>query len=320
MANWVNEGLVNINNKYKGKAHIPTKVIPVPDDFKAQYKNTIAAMWMKRGKGFYLDSTLIVNVDYFNNAHKSIGEYLKCLNFKSTPRADGGNDVQMKFLPFFSTDKQMNIMQQASKFATGKATKMDIVSLKKAIADYFSYDDFVNEKPMVIINDVYSQKGVVDLLKKYMKQGSFKSVEELEKISKNKQVDYLREAFSTLSANSPLKQVPSSKILAAKRSVWDTLYHEEGHLFHKKNTILDYDDMRVIYNKQTKEPEKIGALAKDFLKNKDEQFIASTVSGYAQRSPLEFVAEVYASMLNGEKFGADVMNLYNKYQGSVLPA
>lgn len=52
----------------------------------------------------------------------------------------------------------------------------------------------------------------------------------------------------------------------------------------------------------------------------DEQFIASTVSGYAQRSPLEFVAEVYASMLNGEKFGADVMNLYNKYKGPVLPA
>ena len=126
---------------------------------------------------------------------------------------------------------------------------------------------------------------------------------------------YKRQALTGL----PFNQHPSSKILASKRSVFDTLYHEEGHLFHHKNTILDYEDMHVVYNKQTGKPDKIGALAKGFLESKEEQFIASTVSRYAKSSPLEFVAEVYARMLNGEKFGDDVMNLYNKYKGPVLP-
>lgn len=319
MANWVNEGLVNINNKYKGKGHIPKEVMPVPDELKDKYKTVSAAMRAGAGKGFYMDSTLIVNVDYFNNAHKSIDKMLKDFRFKATPRKDGGNDIEMPILPFFNTDKQLDIMQLSEKFVNGKASKMDIVALNKSFKDYYAYSHFLADNPMAIINDIYSQKGVVDLLKKHMKQGSFKSVEELGKMTNKEQMDYLFEASDALTGL-PFNQHPSSKILASKRSVFNTLYHEEGHLFHHKNTILDYEDMHVVYNKQTGKPDKIGALAKGFLESKEEQFIASTVSRYAQNSPLEFVAEVYARMLNGEKFGDDVMNLYNKYKGPSLPA
>ncbi|DAB20379.1 TPA: hypothetical protein CPT85_10200 [Candidatus Gastranaerophilales bacterium HUM_21] len=265
-----------------------------------------------------MDSTLIVNVDYFNNAHKSIDKMLKDFRFKATPRKDGGNDIAMPILPFFNKDKQLDIMLLSAKFVNGEASKMDIVALNKSFKDYYAYSNVLDANPMAIINDIYSQKGVVDLLKKHMKQGSFKSVEELGKMTNKEQVDYLFEASDALTGL-PFNQHPSSKILASKRSVFDTLYHEEGHLFHHKNTILDYEDMHVVYNKQTGKPDKIGALAKGFLESKEEQFIASTVSRYAKSSPLEFVAEVYARMLNGEKFGDDVMNLYNKYKGPVLP-
>lgn len=318
MANWVNEGLVNINNKYKGKAHMPKEVRPVPEEYKDVYKKTIASMYSREGKGFYMDSRLIVNIDYFNNAHKSIDKSLKDFKFICTPRDDGGNNIQMIILPFFNKDKQLGIMKQSAKFVHGKASKMDIVALNKSFMDYYAYSNFLANNPMAVINDVYSQKGVVDLLKKHMKQGSFKSVEELEKMTKKEQMDYLFKASRSL-IGLPVNQQPSSTILASKRSVFDTLYHEEGHLFHHKNTILDYEDMHVVYNKQTGKPDKIGALAKGFLESKEEQFIASTVSRYAKNSPLEFVAEVYARMLNGEKFGDDVMNLYNKYKGPVLP-
>lgn len=319
LANWVNEGLVNINNKYKGKGHIPKEVMPVPDELKDKYKTVSAAMRAGAGKGFYMDSTLIVNVDYFNNAHKSIDKMLKDFRFKATPRKDGGNDIAMHMLPFFNKDKQLDIMLLSEKFVNGKASKMDIVALNKSFNDYYAYSHFLADNPMTIINDVYSQKGVVDLLKKHMKQGSFKSVDELGKMTNKEQIDYLFEASDALREGLPFNQLPSSKILASKRSVFDTLYHEEGHLFHNKNTILDYKDMHVVYNQQTGKPDKIGALAKGFLESKEEQFIASTVSSYAKSSPLEFVAEVYARMLNGEKFGDDVMNLYNKYKGPVLP-
>lgn len=318
MANWVNEGLVNINNKYKGKGHIPKEVRPVPDELKETHKNVIATMSARLGKGFYMEPILTVNVDFFNNAHKFIDKRLKDFGFKVIPRKDGCHALAMHMLPFFNKDKQLDIMLLSEKFVNGKASKMDIVALNKSFNDYYAYSHFLAENPMTIINDVYSQKGVVDLLKKHMKQGSFKSVEELGKMTNKEQMDYLFEASDALTGL-PFNQHPSSKILASKRSVFDTLYHEEGHLFHHKNTILDYEDMHVVYNKQTGKPDKIGALAKGFLESKEEQFIASTVSRYAKSSPLEFVAEVYARMLNGEKFGDDVMNLYNKYKGPVLP-
>lgn len=319
MANWVNEGLVNINNKYKGKGHIPKEVRPVPDELKETHKNVIATMSARLGKGFYMEPILTVNVDFFNNAHKFIDKRLKDFGFKVIPRKDGCHELAMHMLPFFNKDKQLDIMLLSEKFVNGKASKMDIVALNKSFNDYYAYSHFLADNPMAIINDIYSQKGVVDLLKKHMKQGSFKSVEELGKMTNKEQMDYLFEASDALTGL-PFNQHPSSKILASKRSVFNTLYHEEGHLFHHKNTILDYEDMHVVYNKQTGKPDKIGALAKGFLESKEEQFIASTVSRYAQNSPLEFVAEVYARMLNGEKFGDDVMNLYNKYQGPSLPA
>lgn len=319
MANWVNEGLVNINNKYKGKGHIPKEVRPVPDELKETHKNVIATMSARLGKGFYMEPILTVNVDFFNNAHKFIDKRLKDFGFKVIPRKDGCHELAMHMLPFFNKDKQLDIMLLSEKFVNGKASKMDIVALNKSFNDYYAYSHFLADNPMAIINDIYSQKGVVDLLKKHMKQGSFKSVEELGKMTNKEQMDYLFEASDALTGL-PFNQHPSSKILASKRSVFNTLYHEEGHLFHHKNTILDYEDMHVVYNKQTGKPDKIGALAKGFLESKEEQFIASTVSRYAQNSPLEFVAEVYARMLNGEKFGDDVMNLYNKYKGPSLPA
>ena len=264
MANWVNEGLVNINNKYKGKGHIPKEVRPVPDELKETHKNVIATMSARLGKGFYMEPILTVNVDFFNNAHKFIDKRLKDFGFKVIPRKDGCHELAMHMLPFFNKDKQLDIMLLSEKFVNGKASKMDIVALNKSFNDYYAYSHFLAENPMTIINDVYSQKGVVDLLKKHMKQGSFKSVEELGKMTNKEQVDYLFEASDALTGL-PFNQHPSSKILASKRSVFDTLYHEEGHLFHHKNTILDYEDMHVVYNKQTGKPDKIGALAKGFL-------------------------------------------------------
>lgn len=87
-------------------------------------------------------------------------------------------------------------------------------------------------------------------------------------------------------------------------------------MFHKKNALLDYEDMHVGYDKNKKE---IGELAKEFVESPEEQFIASTVSNYAKHSPLEFVAEVYARIMNGHKFSDDVMKLYEKYKGPKLP-
>lgn len=319
MANWVNEGLVNINNKYKGRAYIPDEVVAFSKEESAKRSSTLASMAAYQGKDFRLHSQLRVNLGYFDNAKNNIQKMLDDFGFKKVPLDDGHSEVQMQILPFYNPDKLLDMMQISSKFMNNKATKMDIVALRQSLGDYYAYAHFLNNDPLKLLENVYAQKGAIDLLKTHMKPGSFKTIEELGKMTNKEQVDYAFDTSSALSKKLAVDNMPYAKILDSKRSVFNTLFHEEGHLFHKKNTILDYEDMHVIYGDKKDKPVKIGELAKEFLENQDEQFVASKVSFYAKRSPLEFVAEVYSRMLGGHKFDDDVMQLYKKYKGPALP-
>ena len=319
MANWVNEGLVNINNKYKGRAYIPDEVVAFSKEESAKRSSTLASMAAYQGKDFRLHSQLRVNLGYFDNAKNNIQKMLDDFGFKKVPLDDGHSEVQMQILPFYNPDKLLDMMQISSKFMNNKATKMDIVALRQSLGDYYAYAHFLNNDPLKLLENVYAQKGAIDLLKTHMKPGSFKTIEELGKMTNKEQVNYAFNAYSALNGKLKVANMPYAKILDSKRSVFNTLFHEEGHLFHKKNTILDYEDMHVIYGDKKDKPVKIGELAKEFLENQDEQFVASKVSFYAKRSPLEFVAEVYSRMLGGHKFDDDVMQLYKKYKGPALP-
>lgn len=101
-----------------------------------------------------------------------------------------------------------------------------------------------------------------------MKQGSFKSVEELGKMTNKEQMKYLFEASDALTGL-PFNQHPSSKILASKRSVFDTLYHEEGHLSITKILYWILMICTLFTTNKQKMPETIGELAKGFLESKE---------------------------------------------------
>lgn len=319
MANWVNEGLVNINNKYKGRAHIPNEVRPVPPEQKEQYKNIIASMMTTEDEFFNMRSRLTVNVDYFNNVKNSIDETMRNCRIKIEPQpGTDKSEVRMLLFPFYNFDKQMDIMTLAGKYSAGKASKMELVMFRKSLSDYVAYAKMLNDNPLAILKDIYKQKNIVETLKQKMPANSFKSVDELAKMTKKEQREYIDSAYKCFDSVS-YEQKPYSSILSSKRSLWDTLYHEEGHLFHHKNSILSYNEMDVVYDDVTRKPIKTGIEAKEFLNSEEEQLIAATVSNYAKSSPLEFVAEVYARMLNGQKFGDDVMKLYEKYHGPKLP-
>jgi hypothetical protein len=49
--------------------------------------------------------------------------------------------------------------------------------------------------------------------------------------------------------------------------------------------------------------------------NLAEQGVAELVGEYAARSPMEFIAEVYAALMTGQTFEQDVMELYAKESG-----
>ena len=60
------------------------------------------------------------------------------------------------------------------------------------------------------------------------------------------------------------------------------------------------------------------SITKEFLNTKSIQETASKVSDYAKESPLEFIAETFAGLIEGKTYSNDVMALYKKYGGPVI--
>ena len=60
------------------------------------------------------------------------------------------------------------------------------------------------------------------------------------------------------------------------------------------------------------------SIINEFLNDKTIQKTAGRVSDYAKESPLEFVADTFAGILDGKKYSDDVMALYKKYGGPAL--
>lgn len=75
--------------------------------------------------------------------------------------------------------------------------------------------------------------------------------------------------------------------------------HEMGHHIHKLAAGQAY------YKLELTAAEKL--------------LVRKQVSEYGMKNNLEFVAETYSGLANGRKFSAEVMNLYKKYSGPVIP-
>ena len=100
-------------------------------------------------------------------------------------------------------------------------------------------------------------------------------------------------------------------------SPFHPIFHEEGHILHRMNITKDKFDL-LDHIEILKQKGLDTSIVEEF-KNKY-QSIAGRVSDYAMDSPAEFVAEVYAKMLNGAKFDNEVMSLYAKYGGKPIIA
>lgn len=96
-----------------------------------------------------------------------------------------------------------------------------------------------------------------------------------------------------------------------KSSPFHVIYHEIGHCLHYLEGAkwVEVNITGILSSEKQ-------ALFNEF-KNKYTH-IAKQVSDYACTSPSEFVAEVFAKSLDGQKFSGDVMTLYKKYGGPSL--
>lgn len=94
------------------------------------------------------------------------------------------------------------------------------------------------------------------------------------------------------------------------------LNHELGHLRHQE-CVKNYNSMKKVEEFET-QGQPVSDITNEFVSNKQIQQTARKVSDYATESPLEFVAETFAQLMEGKTFSDDVMALYQKYGGPIL--
>ena len=168
-------------------------------------------------------------------------------------------------------------------------------------------------------NDGVVSNKVENLLNKHLNTKNLNLKEKIELM------DYLHDLHYL---NSKILELPHDKIkeLLDKNTIFALtsnsshkhIYHELGHKIHSKNTTLDN------FYKMGKIEElkewgiKDTAIIEEFLNDKTIQKTAGKVSDYAKESPLEFVADTFAGLLDGKTYSDDVMALYKKYGGPVI--
>lgn len=102
-------------------------------------------------------------------------------------------------------------------------------------------------------------------------------------------------------------------------SAFSSIYHEAGHLQHHNNLGITYIFLLLLCNQDKEYGRIYGREALKLKKIFDNSLdTAGKVSEYAQRSPLEFIAECYSKMIDGIKLDDDVLHLYKKLGGAVL--
>ena len=110
-----------------------------------------------------------------------------------------------------------------------------------------------------------------------------------------------------MSIESELLSKSGYKFKYKEQTAFRTIYHELGHL----------QDLHTPYGKNTTGVQDFADKLKNW-ESKADLGTAIEVSDYASTSPSEFVAEVFAELMSGNKLSDNVMELYAKYQG-VIP-
>lgn len=259
--NWVNKGLVETNNKTKGKSIMPKDIIyKVLDD-----KKVMAEVGTNSKK-------LYINKDYITNIDDSLKKITENVDNKT-------------FKQFKSSDVE-NIIDALEKFKKGELTSLeDKLKLKNNLS--FIAEELDSSDTLKIHRILQDEQSRQKLIDSGILQG---------------------DTISTPLSRFKINEITEGLLPHKERSAFRTIFHELGHLKNSSIKHLNNSTGQQNYSQKLKN-------WKNNTKNLD---IAFRVSDYASTSPSEFLAEVYADLLDGVKFDDDVLKLYKELGGVVF--
>lgn len=296
IANWVNNGLTRISNVYKGRASIPNIIETYPEKlYQKMIKEgeaiPMATMNAQKGR-------MRINIHCFDDAKKSIQKLMDELGIKiGKTDAQSRGHFQFEMLPFMNTEKQKNLIPLLFRATNGKATKMELISCELGLTDMLHFKVLLYKKPELIYSRVL-KSGKLQNVFSSLKNLNVLTLDEFKTLTKEKQIDYLYELYDDVikgRTNDELFSLFSEiRIADRKPNIYHIIDHETGHKFDTE--------------------------LKTHMLSDAEKNIATTVSDYATTNSREFVAEVFAELIEGRKLPDDVMALYKKYNGPTIPA
>lgn len=289
LANWVNEGLTEIYNKYKGQAPMPANVIKAAGkgDALYNYKSDTLAVSPDNKKAVLKRLLLKIDNTPPNNKKTLSNWYKKALR----------NDFsQVNFIdPKFQKAVALHI-----KAFKENPNAFDITESRRLyheINALFEAADAPGENPMKLIEELYNNPKY----KKILNNSDFNSLSNISKFDKNSQTQEFYRIINKLKSKGVKAYIEPQN--SENNNEFHVIYHEYGHFRHFKTTS---------YNALKKHNT-------EFKTNPYKQNTAKQVSSYAKTEPMEFVAEVYAGLLNGNKYSKEVMALYRSYNGPYVP-
>ena len=279
--NWFNEGLVNTSNALKGKIRMPKKII-----YSAINDDTVAGVITDRKSKYF--GRFRLNRNVFSAIDEKLKSRLR-LNDNYFKRVKvNGNVFDV------ACDEPQRLLDA---FKNGKATYNEKIQLYEYAKTMYDLRDNIFESPIFIIKN---------LIKKYdidLKELCDISFEELYYKSNGVQADVLAEIHNHIFNKTGKNPV----IDLYQRSSFNTIYHEMGHI----QDIIPRADAIYKFNDGIDYPQDLVK----WLNDKKNIQIARSVSVYCEDGPGEFIAEAFATILDGNKLNDEALNLYQSLLG-----
>lgn len=276
VVNWINEGLVNVSNKQKGKLKIPPSV----------------------SYGYFGDADHTAAINNFSGRMRINKKYIESLDDTLGDLIEEGSTT--KFLNLFKDEHVSGLKQKIEKYKNGKLSLKEKIELIDNINQIEEFGETLGttRKIMTIINDEKAKQKLLD--KGYLKPDGT--------------IDFcgipieLTEE-SLMNADPRIKKSLIEDILDKsgykfdfkEKSSYRTIYHELGHLQNP-----------VPAGEKSTGSQSLGTCLENWNNNQKDFAIAGRVSDYATTSPSEFAAEVFAEINEGNKLDDEVMELYER--------
>lgn len=341
---WLNAALVNVSNAHKGKVYIPQRV------YYLNRSDSAVASVVQDIKSTHFGD-LMINKSYFSNENitKKLEEYLglnKVVDKTKEGVTKATNNVskELELSDLFTIKFDDEMYKLIEKFRKSRNSisfkeKLNLCTAFENTNDVY-YSIVMYSPSSFLKNNIklFKDAGINVNLEEFVKlpiQEQRKTVEKL-----------IFERYEKTKAILSLKQ--------AKSSPYETLYHEMGHLQdfaknQKEMQIMQAENIDLfkriknMFNKKglkplddrwggttyngykdllEKNPDKFKELYPrlyEHLTNKEIQETAGKISEYATTSIGEFVAETYSKFLQGQPMSDDIIALYKKYNGPLLP-